>query len=313
MSAPGEKFFRPFTQPRIYLKYIVKNRGQRVSSGEVQGGQQFFKNWALSNWGLVDRLARNRFKDEVLSEEAALYVLERLEQGEWSLLRKYRGKARLKTYFSSVVYNLLEDFARVRFGRVRPPLWLRKLGGIWLSLYRMLCLERYPYSEATNRAADRYEHLDLDQIERVADSILAALPSCGTHQYLEEPLDEQGPGQPSNPASVQDTVEDKERQLVMKALHDHFFGPVIDHERSRAIIGLLGCSTELKPEERLLLTLCHVEGLGVAEAGKKLGLNRFQAHGKLRRLYGRIRKSFAAGGRVDELRLLLEEDKDTNR
>lgn len=279
----------------------------------MKGGEHYFKSWSLSNWELVDRLARRRFTDEVLSEEAALYVLERLEKDDWSLLRQYRGKARLKTYFSSVVYNLLEDFARNRFGRVRPPLWLRKLGGVWLWLYQVLCLERSPYLEATNRAADRYGHLDLDKIERIADAILAALPSCGKHQYLEEPLAEQGPNEPVHTSDASDKLEGKERELVMDALHDHFFGSAPDAERSRATMGLLDCSVELTPEERLLLNLCHVEGLGVAEAGKKLGLNRFQAHGRLRRLYARLRTAFEAGGRGDELRLLLEEDKDTNR
>ncbi len=139
--------------------------------------QQFYKQWAIEHWGLVDRLARRRFSSETLSEEAALYVMSRLETNDWELLRSYRGSARLKSYFSAVVYNLLEDFSRKKFGRVRPPGWLKRLGGAWLLLYQLLCLERYNYGEATSLAVDRYQHLDQERIDLMADRILGEIPS----------------------------------------------------------------------------------------------------------------------------------------
>ena len=275
--------------------------------------QHFFRNWVLDHWELIDRLARRRFSVETLSEEAALFVMNRLEKDEWELLRSYRGSARLKTYFSSVVYNLLEDFARERFGRVRPPLWLRKLGGIWLLLYRLMCLERYSYSEATNLAADRYQRFRFGQIELMADRILGEIPDCGKAQYREQSLDEHGHGRYSGLASSKNIVEARERERIMKALHDQFFGPDPDLTNAKPLNELIGCMVELKGDERLLLTLCHVEGYSVTESGKKLGLNRFQAHGKLRRLYARIRQTFESAGCSEELRLLLEESTDTKR
>jgi len=275
--------------------------------------QHFFRNWVLDHWELIDRLARRRFSGDTLSEEAALFVMNRLEKDEWGLLRNFRGTARLKTYFSSVVYNLLEDFARDRFGRVRPPLWLRKLGGIWLLLYRLMCLERYSYSEATNLAADRYQQLHLRQIEVMADRILGEIPNCGKAQYREQSLDEHGYGKLSGNTSSQDIAEEKEREWIMKALHDQFFGPDPDLTRAKPLNELIGCAVELEADEKLLLTLCHVEGYSVKAAGGKLGLNRFQAHGKLRRLYARLRKTFESAGCSEELRLLLEENTDTNK
>lgn len=266
----------------------------------------YFKKWAVEHWDLVDRLAQRRFVSESLSQEAALFVMERLEKDEWKLLRGYRGSARLKTYFCSVVYNLLEDFARYKFGRVRPPLWLQKLGGIWLLLYRLMCLERFSFSDAAHLAADRYQHLSQDQVELVAERILGEIPSCGKTQYQEVSLDEQLHGAESTLGSTQEITEERERELIMKGLHDQFFGADPDMSRSSALIDLLGCEVDLKADERLLLTLHHVEGLSVAAAGKKIGLNRFQAHGKLRRLYDRLRKAFESAGCSEELQLLLD-------
>lgn len=266
----------------------------------------YLKKWAVEHWELVDRLAQRRFASESLSQEAALFVMERLEKDEWKLLRGYRGRARMKTYFCSVVYNLLEDFGRSKFGRVRPPLWLSKLGGIWLLLYRLLCLERFSFSEAAHLAADRYHQFNQEQVELMAERILGEIPTCGKTQYQEVSLDEQLHGAVSAHGSSQEVAEEKERELIMKGLHDLFFGADPDLSRSKAVLDLLGCEVDLKADERLLLTLHHVDGLTVAAAGKKLGLNRFQAHGKLRRLYDRLRKVFGAAGCSEELQLLLD-------
>lgn len=294
---------------RIYLK--INNKSHRVTNEGKQKQHHFMKQWVVEHWELVDRLARRRFVHESLSEEAGLYVVKKLEQDDWRQLRNFRGSASLRTYFSSVVYNLLEDFAREKFGRVRPPLWLRRLGGIWLLLYKLMCLERYDYSEATNLAADRYQHLDQDQIDRAADRILGEIPNCGKIQYSEVALDEQLSSGVSVQASSQEIAEQREREQIMKGLHDHFFGPDPDLKKSKPLLKLLDCPVELQADERLLLTLCHVDGLSVSAAGKKLGLNRFQVHGKLRRLYGRLRRAFELAGCSEELRLLLDQRTDT--
>ena len=282
-----------------------------MSSEDRQEQKDFFRTWALNHWHLVNRLAQRRFANEALAEEAALQVMEDLARDDWHALRCYRGTARLQTYFSSVVYNRLEDFARKRFGRVRPPLWLKRLGSVWLQLYELLCLERHAYAEAVNLAADRFRHLLLEQIEQMADRILAEIPSCGQAQYLEESLDEQALSGPGSSVSAQGAAEEIERRRYLAALHDYFFAETPDSRITAALDKLTGCRIELKPEERLLLTMCHVEGFSVAKAGKRLGLNRFQAHGKMRRLYKRLRQSFESAGCAEELRLLLEAGRDT--
>ncbi len=272
--------------------------------------EDFLRRWVLNHWDLVNRLAGRRFNDAITAEEAALYVMEMLAKNDWAVLRNHRGSARLKTFFASVVYNLLEDFSRKRFGRVRPPLWLKKLGGIWLLLYQLLCLERLSYLEATGRAAERFERFSDGQIESMADRILAEIVTCGSPQSQQEQLNEDLHGG-SLSRSAETRLEEKERALVFASLQSQFFGTAAGEEIGQALSELARCPVELTGEERLLLRLCHVEGFSVSEAGKKLGLNRFQAHGKLRRLYKRIRKTFESGGRDEALRSLLEAESDT--
>jgi DNA-directed RNA polymerase specialized sigma24 family protein len=275
-----------------------------------QRGNNFLRPWVMQHWDLINRLAERRYRDQLLAEEAALYVIDMLEKDDWKILRNFRGGARLQTYFSTVVYNLLEDFSRKRFGRVRPPPWLKKLGGVWLMLYQLLCLQRLSYLEATGQAADRYQHLPSDQIENIADRILGQIPSCGSPQYLQESLENHE--QHSAPhGSAEKAAEEKEREVLFACLHDQFFGAPPGRSTGRLVSSLADCRIELSGEERLLLKLRHMEGLSVSEAGKKLGLNRFQAHGKLRRLYQRIRQAFDGAGQGEALRLMLAGDPDT--
>ena len=290
-------------------KIVNDEKDLRAGSGEARPA--FFRDWSLKHWNLVNRLARKRFSDETLAEEAALWVLEQFEAEEWRTFSEYSGSARLKTYFSSVVYNRLEDFSRKRFGRVRPPQWLKKLGGVWMYLYRLLCLERFPFEDALHRTADRYPRLGVEQIEPTAERILGAIPSCGQAQGRTVDLDVNELTSESTTAAL--ILEGKERELFLSGLYQMLVGGPENEKTMEAVASLADCRLELSPEERLLLKLCHREGYTVTEAGRKLGLSRFQAHGKMRRVYKRVREMFERAGCHDEIRLLLDFDGDTNR
>jgi len=62
----------------------------------------------------------------------------------------------------------------------------------------------------------------------------------------------------------------------------------------------------LKAEERLLLKMWYQDGLNITVAGRLLGYNRNQVHGRMRRLLRRLRCEFEKIGIDKELLLLLE-------
>jgi RNA polymerase sigma factor (sigma-70 family) len=278
----------------------------KISSEEQQAA--FYRSWALDHWEVVNRMAKRRFSDDVLAEEAALFVLERLSAEQWQSLRRYRGTAKLSTYFASLVSHRLEDFARKRFGRVRPPQWLTKLGGIWLLLYRLLCYQRFSFGDALEIAIGTYQHESATRIEQIAEHILAEITSCGQEQQQSEFAEEYGM---QGSASQASSYELQQQQKVLAALGCQLLGEPADPAQLELLEKLLGQPVALSPEERLLLKLCHRDGRSVSEAGRMLGLNRFQAHGKLRRLYRRIRETFEQNGLADELRALLMAESNT--
>lgn len=265
----------------------------------------------LGQWDLINRLARRRFADPALAEEAALAVMDRLRRDEWQAVRAYAGLAQFSTFLATLTVRILEDFARARFGRARPPRWLRALGGLWLELFRLLCLERMPLTEAVEYLAHRRVRDERATIEHAACVIRREVVDCGKAQAREVALDETA-AEHAMPADddadavsgQQRRLEEQERHQVLGLLFEALTG---DKEtlgaRDRGLLSRL--RLELSAEEKLLLRLCYRDGVSGTEAAAMLGWSRFQLHGRLRRLMMRLREEFARAGLSDELLVLL--------
>lgn len=261
---------------------------------------------AVAHWELINRMAGRRFQQPGLAEEAALFVMEGLARDNWRRLQAFTGRSTLATYVGALTLRLLEDFARARFGRVKAPLWIRRLGGIWMTLFRLLCLERFSPDEAVALVGDRQPGTAA-AAEEAAYTILGEIPSCGQHQDEAAEFCEETTLPPTeDDCSVQEQqLEQEERTRLFSVLGRILFDGALEDRDPRLLERLAGVGIRLAPQERLLLQLCYRDGVGVAEAGRMLGLNRHQVHGRLRRLLDRLRQDFAEAGLEEELRLLL--------
>ncbi|HBT97632.1 MAG TPA: hypothetical protein DEB25_08405 [Desulfobulbaceae bacterium] len=63
----------------------------------------------------------------------------------------------------------------------------------------------------------------------------------------------------------------------------------------------------ISSEERLFLKMCYQDGLTVTRAGRLLGMGRFQAASRMRRLLERLRREFERAGLYREILLLLRD------
>ncbi|MEN8190823.1 MAG: hypothetical protein ABFS19_13335, partial [Thermodesulfobacteriota bacterium] len=229
-------------------------------------------------------------------EEAALFVVDGLAANDWRRVRNHDGRASFKGYLASLTWRLLEDFSRSRFGRKRPPAWVKRLGGLWTLLFQLLCLERFSLGEAVELAASRKGRDSAPEAERVGRELLEKIVDCGAEQNMENEFDEERYGSPGS-QDFTDGVEQKDRDNFIRALFGRAFGGEIND--------VMGHDFQLTGEERLLLKLCFQDELSVTAAGKMLGLNRFQAHGRMKRLLARLRRDIERLGVDDELLTLL--------
>ena len=275
-----------------------------------------YKQEIAAHWLLINRIAERRFIDTNCAEEAALYVINRLEEDDCRRLRTFSGRAKFSTFISSLTIRLLEDFSRKKFGRVRPPAWIAALGGIWVTLFQLLCLQRLSVVEAIETMKSRVAGNKQQQVEEIAWTILEKVTSCGKHQGLEVPFDDAGDGQANDQDSIvghHDSPEVHFQKNERRILFELIFKGVtktedVQSSAERSFMTMLKTPIQMSAKERLLLTLCFQDQLSVTRAGKMLGLNANQSHGKLRRLLVRLRDEFDRAGIGDELRGMLHED-----
>ncbi|MCL2457858.1 MAG: hypothetical protein FWF31_03245 [Desulfobulbus sp.] len=262
---------------------------------------------AMEHWQTVNRLAARRFPQGAVAEEAALFVMDGLARDDWRRLRAFAGRSTVTTYIVALTLRLLEDFARKRFGRSKPPAWIRRLGGIWLTLFRLLCLERLTPGEAAAVAGNGLPY-PIRAAEQAAYRILGEMPDCGARTGESVALDETTvlPEAEGDCSLQEERLAEDERSRLFAVLGRLLFDGDVTCEIDPLLLERMAAlSLHLSPEERLLLKLCYRDGVAVAEAGRLLDWNRHQTHGRLRRLLARLRQDLASAGLEEELRLLL--------
>lgn len=122
---------------------------------------------------VLEKRASKRFPwDRTLAEEAFNAALETLTHDDFARLAGFGGRGEPQVYLIAVFRNALEDFARRRFGRPRPPAAIERRGGAWLELYRRLIVERQPERYAIDDLLARTDFRRAD-IEAMIEEVKA--------------------------------------------------------------------------------------------------------------------------------------------
>jgi hypothetical protein len=264
----------------------------------------------LEHWDLLNSLSRQRFPDTNLSDEALLFVLAALEAADWQKVRAFQGKASFATYLSHVTWRLLEDFARKKFGRPRPPKWVKAQGSLWEEVYRLLCLERRSAASVVENLASGQAGKHREIVGEAVDVILSRISDCGRRNDeipATQAAQEFADTQPFY-LSPENLYMARQRVLLIESLGRYFTGGASLEDIDQAdrwtqilVTRLKGC-VDLIPEDQLFLKLIYQEGLTVSAAGGLLGYSSHQAHGRQRRLLARLRAAFKNAGLDQELK-----------
>lgn len=263
----------------------------------------------------IDRLSDRRFGVGGLAEEAAAYVLEALSADDWARCKQFKGNSRPETYIHTLANNALEEFSRKRFGRMRPPEWLKREGPTWVELWKRLCMERQ--LDATVLDTFAASGRDMELVRRMVRTIKARMPWCG-NSAQEIPLlyfddaggearsaadnlttDEGAPEQAQRSAyevlvlslsylldTPADTSqrEQKERNVAGKARD---FAPMFEK---------MALQVSLSDEERLVISMVYRDGIKKNQVAVALGLQDHQPGRILKRVFARIAAALADSG-----------------
>ncbi|MEM1155551.1 MAG: hypothetical protein AAGI44_15560 [Pseudomonadota bacterium] len=263
----------------------------------------------------VDRLAERRFGSGGLSEEGAAYVLQVVSDNDWERCRQFKGKSSPETFLYTVVNNALEEFSRKRFGRVRPPEWLKLEGPTWIELWKMVCMER----QAEAAVIDRQLMAGRDEatVKRILRTIKARMPWCGSSvqeipvQYFRgEDGDEQSALDTlASDGSAESEANDSRIELMILSIAYLLETPEDASQRERLEQSISSMSETLVPvlrrvrtkvalsdDERLILSMNFRDGIKKNKIAAVLGLQDHQPGRIGKRVFERIKAALNAEG-----------------
>lgn len=232
----------------------------------------------------LDALARRRFPtDPALAEEAFNVVLEVLSRDDWARLARFDGRGSAEGYLVRTFSHALEDFARQRFGRPRPPATIARRGGVWLRIYQQLIMERQlEPSVADALAADTdWPAADIAAAIREVKALCRSAAHSASFVPLEDDLDPN-----AIPEATVDPPPEPERQLQRSLRERVVYGLSRLFDATSAAAGDVQ-RVEVDAEDRVLIRLLYAEGLSLAASARLLG----RAEHEVRRRHQRLLKT----------------------
>lgn len=186
------------------------------------------------------------------------WVKLRLIQGDYAILRKFKGSSRLTTFLTTVIHNLHRDFRIQRWGKWRPSAAARRHGELGIQLETLLYRDGYSLAEAVRILRENYS-VEIGGGELA--SVAAELRPRFSRRF------------------------ESEEALIDAAAPDRTERRLESREKAASWYRLLRRVREamlaLDGEERLILRLRFEEGLTVAAIARELDLDQ-------RRLYTRV-------------------------
>lgn len=261
----------------------------------------------------LENQANKRFGQKGLSEEATTYVLEQLADNQWAKCNTYTGKAKPETFLYTLTNNLLEEFARKRFGRPRPPQWLQREGDLWVSIWKMICLERQLVNSVIDQLAVQ-DGRNRELINAIIKTIKAKLPWCGSsNQEIPESILCTNNNDGNDEAidygetdSIEQQLEQKqldESLLLVSQLFSFLSCPSNNNIESTVGKNLLPIAInpqqleqlyrliQLTNEEQLLLNMVYQQGLKMKVIAKALNMPSYQPGRLLKGILTRIEQA----------------------
>ena len=238
---------------------------------EGESESWFLEHLALVN-GIIEAIARRHCLGSPEADEFAAWARGRLMDNDYAIIRKFQGRASIKTYLSAVLANLYRDFRNSVWGRWRPSAEATRLGPVAIRLEQLLYRDGMSMREASGALSSAGCRLSDVELARMA----ARLPS--------RPRDREVALDASLVATNGDldrVATERERLLIQTALQ-------------RAV-------AELGDEDRLILRMRYWDEVSVANIARSLHIEQKPLYRRLERLQDLLKTKLETRGVSREL------------
>lgn len=207
-------------------------------------------------------------------EEFTAEVIFRIISDDYAILRKFRGRSKLRTYIVVVVKRLCLDYHAAAWGKWRPSIRSRRNGRLFVELERLTIRDGLSLEQACQvLETGRGEPLDRTLLEQAYARFKPRLRP----KFVPESAIQQQPA----------TDELRER---VECGHDH------RRTVSRALRALAVAVRSAPVEDRLVLTLHFRNGLSIADVARALRVNQPDLYRRFTSLRARLRRQIESAG-----------------
>lgn len=224
----------------------------------------------------------------VEAEDFAAWAKMRIIEGNYAVLRNFRGESELKTYLAAVVARRFYDYVRERRGQWRPSAAARRLGSPAVELETLVYRKGYSLREAGERlrTANRTTLSDME-LARLLDKLPARAPmrpiQVDADAVLEWVAD--------NTSAV---------RVIMSE---------VETWRAEISAALERAMEQLAEEDRRIVTLHYAENYTLADVARTLGLEQKPLYRRIPKLRQILRSSLEREGiSAQEVRAMVADE-----
>lgn len=238
-----------------------------------------FEAQLIDNLPLIDRLTASLARRHGLASDAGAdfgsFVKLKLIEGEYAILRKFRGESSLSTYLTVVLAMLFREYRVRQWGRWRPSAAAVRRGPLAVRLETLVHRDGCAFDEAAQilRSSGQWGGTD-----RELGTLLAALPRRTAIRPEEVPLD--GVELAESASRSDDLAEAGEA----------------DAESVAAEMALKKVLASLSAEDAVIIRMHFCEDASIADIARALALPQKPLYRRIDRLVARIRRSLETNG-----------------
>lgn len=232
----------------------------------------------LSHLPFIEKLALGVARRSKASlEEAEEFSSDfkyKLIQDSYAVIRKFQGKAKFKTYLTTVATHAFRDFRDKRWGKWRPSAEAIRLGPVALRLEELLDKEGRGFDEACEILRTNHR---VEESRRELEEIWKRLP-------------------PKTPRRMEGEEKLQEMPAPMQRPEDKVLDRELRETRKRVDIALTKVLNNLPAEDRLIVRMGIVEEFKVVDIGRRLCLEQKPLYRRLDKILARLRSDLEREG-----------------
>lgn len=236
-------------------------------------------------------VARRNHLNADETEEFVQVVHNRLFENDYAIIRKFKGESLFSTYLTTVIVRLFQQCRVEQWGKWRPSAEAKRLGGLAITLERLITRDGFSFLEAVNILTIRS---DAPATAAELEALYLRLPQRGPRPVMVS--DDDLPDAVSVEPDADERLESRDRQRTARRMCE-----VVD-----------GVLEGLEAEDRLILKMRFWYNSKVPDIARQLHIDQKKLYKRLEKLFAVLRRALEKAGlsRADMDQLLGGGDQD---